>query len=74
VSPDLAELLFSDRASAVGSAVLLPLGAVERVGVLGIASRDPRRYQPGIGTVFVRQLAEVAGTVIARHLKAPGPA
>lgn len=72
LAPDLGAFLFGERAGEVGSAVLLALGEVEPVGVLAVASRDPERYHPGMGTLFVRQLAEVAGTVIARHLRGGG--
>jgi uncharacterized protein len=64
----LARGLFGDQASALGSAALVPLGAGEPFGLLGIGSRDPLRYHPGMGTVFLRQLAEVVSRMLSPHL------
>lgn len=56
------DFLFGDLASEVASAVLLPFGAF---GFLGIGSADPNRFHPGMGTVFLRQIAELIDTAFA---------
>jgi uncharacterized protein YigA (DUF484 family) len=59
---DKLALLFGDQAESIGSAVLLPLG---ELGFLGIGSADPNRFHPGMGTLFLRQMAELAEAAIA---------
>lgn len=68
VAAPLAGSLFGDAASEVGSAVVAPLGERECFGVLAIGSRDASRFQPGMGTLFIRQLAAMAAATIQRHL------
>jgi len=62
------ELLFGDEAGGIGSGALMPLGVVERFGMLVIGSRDETRFHPGMGTSFLRQLGEIASHVIRPHL------
>ena len=40
-------------------------------GVLAIGSSDEARYQPGMATTFLRQLADVAREVMQRFLLLP---
>ncbi len=56
------DFLFGDLAGEVSSAVLLPVG---QFGFLGIGSADPNRFHPGMGTVFLRQIAELIDTALA---------
>jgi hypothetical protein len=65
---DQLSALFGEAGSQVASAALLPLGPERRFGVLAIGSGDERRYQPGMATTFLRQLADVAGEVMAPFL------
>ena len=58
------QVLFSGQAEEVGSGALIPLGGAGRDGVLALCSRDPHRYHPGMGTVFIRQLGEVVTRVL----------
>lgn len=58
------EFLYAGRADDVASAVLLPLG---RYGFLGIGSGDPNRFHPGMGTVFLEQIARLCETAIGVH-------
>ncbi len=58
------EALFHDRAQEVASAALVPFAAGERRGVLGIASRESDRIQPNMGTLYLRQLADVIGRLL----------
>lgn len=58
---DKLDFLFGDLASEVSSAVVLPFGGA---GFLGIGSADPNRFHPGMGTVFLRQMAELIETAL----------
>ena len=62
------EFLFSEHAIDIESAALLPLGASARFGILAIGSRDPQRFHPGMGTIFLRQLGEIVSRILARHV------
>lgn len=55
--------LFGDEADAVHSAALLPLG---RHGVLAIGSGDANRFYPGMGTLFLRLMAEALTAALSR--------
>lgn len=58
---DKLDFLFGDLAGEVTSAVVLPLGGA---GFLGVGSADPNRFHPGMGTVFLRQIAELIETAL----------
>lgn len=60
--------LFGERQNAVGSVALLPLGDPERIGFLAIGSQDPYRFQPGMGTAFLKNLAEVVTRLLNPYL------
>ena len=62
--PDKLDFLFAARASEVRSAALLSLPGQ---GLLAIASEDAARFHPGMGTVFLKLLAEVASSALGRH-------
>ena len=65
-----AEFLFGAHAGDTASAAVLPLGASgRRFGLLAIGSRDPQRFHPGMGTMFLRNLAEVVTRVLAPHVE-----
>jgi len=55
------DFLFGELAGEVASTVVLPFGTA---GFLGIGSADPNRFHPGIGTVFLRQIAELIETAL----------
>ncbi len=63
-----AETLFGGEGQPVCSGVLMPLGGVEQFGILAIGSHDETRFHPGMGTVFLRQLGDVAAHVIQPHM------
>ena len=58
------DALFGARAGEVRSSVLLAIGDV---GLLAIGSLDPNRFNPGMGTVFLRLIAEAISTAVARY-------
>ncbi|HNR90963.1 MAG TPA: DUF484 family protein [Dokdonella sp.] len=61
---DKLDTLFGARAADVRSSVLLAIGDV---GLLAIGSLDPNRFNPGMGTVFLRLIAEAISTAVARY-------
>lgn len=64
-----AGFLFAGRAGGVASAAVLPLLIGERRGVLAIGARAAGRFHRSMGTLYLRQLADVVGRLIARHVR-----
>ena len=60
---DKLDALFGTRVDDVASAVLLPIAGV---GMLAVASQDPTRFHPGMGTVFLKLIAEATAAAVAR--------
>jgi uncharacterized protein YigA (DUF484 family) len=67
LQPEKLDFLFGARADEVHSSALTPL--VENgapLGMLAIGSTDPNRFHPGMGTLFLKLIAETASAAIAR--------
>lgn len=68
------QYLFGEAAPEnAASAVVLALntggvGPAQRLGLLGIGSRDARRYHAGMGTLFLTHLGELIGRAVGRYL------
>jgi uncharacterized protein YigA (DUF484 family) len=60
---DKLDALFGTRVGDVASAVLLP---IEGVGMLAVGSQDPNRFHPGMGTVFLKLIAEAVASAVGR--------
>jgi len=62
--------LFGEQATGFGSGMLMPLkGQDERIfGLLGIGSRDPKRFQHALGTIFMTQLGEIVSCTISPYI------
>ena len=56
--------LFGPYASAVHSAAVMPL---DRQGLLAIGSGDADRFQPGMGTLFLKMIAATVGAALTRE-------
>lgn len=63
---DKLDALFGARADEVRSAVLLSIGDI---GMLAIGSLDANRFHPGMGTVFLRLIAEAVSTAVDRYTR-----
>jgi uncharacterized protein YigA (DUF484 family) len=53
----------------VQSSALLPLvaaGGTPPLGLVAVGSRDPNRFYPGMGTLFLRMMAESLVTALQR--------
>ena len=63
LQPEKLDALFGDKAVEVRSAVLVP---IDGVGMLAIGSHDANRFHPGMGTVFLKLIAEATAAAVAR--------
>lgn len=63
VDADKLDVLFDERAAEVQSVALLPLN--DR-GLLAVGSHDANRFFPGMGTLFLRMMAESLDAALAR--------
>jgi uncharacterized protein YigA (DUF484 family) len=58
-SDEQALFLFGTDATEVESYALVPLQHAGLKGVLAIGSRDPERFEPGMGSLFLSQMSDV---------------
>jgi uncharacterized protein YigA (DUF484 family) len=71
LQPEKLDALFGKQADDVRSSVLLPLAGghppfAKPAGMLAIGSIDANRFHPGMGTVFLKLIAEAVAVAIAR--------
>jgi len=62
--PERATLLFGSAADQVASSAVLPVAGV---GLVAVGSTDAHRFFPGMGTLFLRMMAEALATALARQ-------
>jgi uncharacterized protein YigA (DUF484 family) len=66
---DKNEQLYAGRVEEVQSSALLPLvgtGGAPALGLVAVGSNDPNRFFPGMGTLFLRMMAESLATALQR--------
>lgn len=63
LSAEKLDVLFGPRASEVRSVALMRLGDA---GLLAIGSADPDRFQPGMGTLFLKMISATITAALAR--------
>lgn len=63
LQPDKNALLYGQRTEEVQSSALLPMPGI---GLLAVGSREPNRFYPGMGTLFLRMMAEALATALQR--------
>lgn len=63
------DFLFGDDADQIGSAAVIPLAAGAKLGLLGLGSKDKRRFSIALGTEFLTQIGELISTALALHLE-----
>ena len=61
--PDKQALLYGARVEDVQSSALL---ALEGAGLVAVGSRDPNRFYPGMGTLFLRMMGEAFEVALRR--------
>ena len=62
--PDKQALLYAARVDEVASTALLP---IKGVGLVAVGSRDPNRFYPGMGTLFLRMMGEAFAAALLRQ-------
>lgn len=72
-SPGQAGFLFGSNADEVESYALVPLSHAGLKGVLAIGSRDPDRFEPGLGHLFLSQMGDVVAARFASLLHPAEP-
>ncbi|MBK8016103.1 MAG: DUF484 family protein [Betaproteobacteria bacterium] len=63
---------FGESGAELASFGYVALKAGDTFGVLALASGDPQRFRPDMGSLYVQRLGEVASAVLSRFLKVPG--
>ena len=66
LQPEKHALLYGSSADDVQSTALLPLPGV---GLVAVGSRDPNRFYPGMGTLFLRMMGEALAAALARYAR-----
>jgi uncharacterized protein YigA (DUF484 family) len=69
LQPEKSALLYGERVDEVQSSALLPLvgaGGAPALGLLAVGSKDPNRFYPGMGTLFLRMMGEALTTALQR--------
>jgi len=69
LQPEKNLVLYGDRVEDVQSSALLPLigaGGAPSLGLVAVGSRNPNRFYPGMGTLFLRMMAESLTTALQR--------
>ena len=61
--PEKLAFLFGDRSVDVRSAVLIP---IPTRGMLAVGSLDANRFHPGMGSIFLKLIADAVGAALAR--------
>ena len=72
LQPEKNALLYGMRAEEVQSSALLSLpgsGSESAIGLLAIGSREPNRFYPGMGTLFLRMMGEALAAAVARYVR-----
>lgn len=64
LQPEKNALLYGFRAEEVQSSALLPLPGI---GLLAVGSREPNRFYPGMGTLFLRMMGEALAIGMLRY-------
>ena len=59
---------FGAAAAQLKSFAYVPLRGERTLGLLALASEDPQRFYPEMGTLYVKRLGEVASAAISRNL------
>jgi uncharacterized protein YigA (DUF484 family) len=60
--------LFGEAGPHLRSFSYMPLRDSETFGLLALASEDPQRFYPEMGTLYLKRLGELVSAAVARHL------
>ena len=59
---------FKEAAEHIRSLALVPLGDTSVFGVLALASEDPKRFYPEMGTLYLRRIGELCAAGVTARL------
>jgi uncharacterized protein YigA (DUF484 family) len=62
---------FGETAAHLRSFAYVPLRSAEAFGLLALASEDPQRFYPEMGTLYLRRLGEIAAASLERNRAEP---
>jgi uncharacterized protein YigA (DUF484 family) len=62
--------LFGDAGPHLRSFSYVPLRGSDVIGLLALASEDPQRFYPEMGTLYLKRLGELISAALLRHLDA----
>ncbi len=68
LNEDQHRAMFADELPEYGSSVLVPLLAKNWTGLLAIGSQSPERYQQGMGTEILSQMADIVTLALMPYL------
>lgn len=68
ISADKAQLLFPKAAVLPQSAAIVPLEKEKSLGLLALGSRDPERFQPRQGKLFLELTAELVAAAVRSRI------
>jgi uncharacterized protein YigA (DUF484 family) len=60
--------LFGEASAHLRSFSYLPLRDGEAFGLMALASEDPQRFYPEMGTLYLKRLGDLVSAALARHL------
>lgn len=60
--------LFGEASSHLRSFSYMPLRDSETFGLLALASEDPQRFYPEMGTLYLKRLGDLIGAAVAKYL------
>ena len=69
LSDEQNRFLFQEATPYVGSTALIPLRGSGWSGLLAVASRDPKRFYPTMGTLFLGRMGELISHALQPHLR-----
>jgi uncharacterized protein YigA (DUF484 family) len=61
--------LFGEAGAHLRSFSYMPLRDAETFGLLVLASEDPQRFYPEMGTLYLKRLGDLVGAAVARNLQ-----
>ncbi|HEY3486911.1 MAG TPA: DUF484 family protein [Gammaproteobacteria bacterium] len=68
IRPQQAKFLFAGNADEIKSAALIPLHALEPLGLLALGSRDTQQFNPAMGNLFLSHLGDLVSSALSVHI------
>ena len=61
--------LFGEASAHLRSFTYIPLREDETIGLLALASEDPQRFYPEMGTLYLKRLGDLVGAAVGKYLR-----